>query len=82
MINSGGTLSPGDNGVGAGAGTLTIGALTLNAGALLAFNLGAPNTVGGALNDLLVVNGNVTIGAATLNITDSGALPRRPASIA
>jgi autotransporter-associated beta strand protein len=67
-IASGGILSAG--GFGSGVGTLTTGALTLNAGAISNFQLGAANTIAGAFNDRVVVNGALTLGG-TLNVTQS-----------
>ena len=65
-IASGGILAPGNS-----PGMLTInGNLTLNSGSVLNYDLGAAGTVGGALNDLTVVNGNLTL-AGTLNVTQS-----------
>lgn len=52
-------------------GTLTMtGSLTLNPSARLNFRLGQAGVAGGALNDLLVVNGNLTLDG-TLNVTQS-----------
>lgn len=63
-VASGGTLSPG-----ASPGTLTVnGNLTLNAGAIVDYQLGQAGTVGGSLNDLTVVHGNLTL-AGTLNVS-------------
>ncbi len=60
-INSGATLSPGDN----NPGVLMIGSnCILNAGAILNYRLGFTN-------DQVIVTGNLTLGG-TLNITDSG----------
>ncbi|HEY4146948.1 autotransporter-associated beta strand repeat-containing protein [Pinirhizobacter sp.] len=65
-VADGGTLSPG-----ASAGTLTInGNLALGANAALAYQLGQAGTVGGALNDLTVVHGNLTLDG-TLNVSTS-----------
>ncbi|RWL80065.1 MAG: autotransporter outer membrane beta-barrel domain-containing protein, partial [Mesorhizobium sp.] len=61
-----GTIAPGDS-----PGTLTVGSLTLNAGANLDYELGVPGTVGNGVNDLIVVNGDLTLDG-TLNITDVG----------
>lgn len=58
-VNSGGRLAPGN-----GVGQLSTGSLTLNSGALLDFELGAKQVVGGALNDLLVVNGDLNLDGA------------------
>jgi autotransporter-associated beta strand protein len=64
-----GTLTPG--GVGT-IGTFTVGApaaassLTLESGASVSFELGYNNTPGGGINDLVVVNGNLTFNAGSL----------------
>ncbi|MDQ7958330.1 MAG: ESPR-type extended signal peptide-containing protein, partial [Pseudomonadota bacterium] len=61
-----GVLSPGNS-----PGTLTInGNLALSSASTLNYELGAANTVGGPLNDLTVVNGNLTLDG-TLNVTQS-----------
>lgn len=65
-VNSG-VLAPGDNGPGA----LTInGNLVLGSASTLQMELGQAGTAGGALNDLVQVNGNLTLGG-TLNVTQS-----------
>lgn len=65
-VLSGGALSPGDSGA---AGTLTVnGSLTLGAGAAMNYQFGQPNVVGGTLNDLTVVHGNLSLDGA-LNVT-------------
>ena len=57
-VNSGGILS-----AGLSPGTLTVdGNLTLNAGSTSVFEFGAPGVVGGASNDLVIVNGNLSLG--------------------
>ncbi|MEZ2329159.1 beta strand repeat-containing protein [Mesorhizobium sp. RCC_202] len=61
-----GTIAPGDS-----HGTLTVGSLTLNAGAKLDYELGVAGTVGNGVNDLIVVNGDLTLDG-TLNVTDVG----------
>ncbi len=66
-IASGGTLTPGD-----APGTINVGALTLNSGSILSYQLGTANVVGGATNDLTVVNGPLTINGGTLYVTNSG----------
>ena len=68
-VADGGTLSPGDS-----PGTLTInGNLALAAGAKLDYQLGAAGTAGGALNDLTVVHGNLTLdGTLNVSVTPSG----------
>ena len=57
-ISDGATLAPGFG----GAGTLTIGGdLSLGAASTVRFELGQANTVGGSLNDLLEVGGNLKL---------------------
>ena len=66
-IANGGTLAPG--GVGPTIGTLTInGDLGLHSGSILNYDFGQNSVVGGPLNDLTVVKGNLTL-AGTLNVT-------------
>jgi outer membrane autotransporter protein len=65
-IQNGGILAPG-----ASPGTLTMGTLTLNSGSVLNYQLGTPNVVGNGVNDLVTVNGNLTL-AGTLNVTNVG----------
>lgn len=63
-VDSGGALSPGATGA---AGTLTInGSLALAAGSALNYQFGQANVVGGALNDLTVVHGDLALDG-TLN---------------
>jgi autotransporter-associated beta strand protein len=61
-VQSGGTLSAGQS-----PGTLTLGALNLNAGSTSVFELGSPGVVGGATNDLVNITGNLTLGG-TLSV--------------
>ncbi len=61
-IQSGGTLSAGQS-----PGTITLGALNLNAGSTSVFELGSPGVVGGATNDLVNVTNNLTLGG-TLSV--------------
>ncbi|HEY4292628.1 autotransporter-associated beta strand repeat-containing protein, partial [Luteibacter sp.] len=57
---TGGTLNPGD--AGGAAGTLTIGGnLSLDAASALKYQFGQPDVVGGPLNDLTVVHGNLSL---------------------
>jgi fibronectin-binding autotransporter adhesin len=64
----GGTLAPGGL---TAAGTLTVnGDVSFAAVAKLNYRLGAAGVAGGALNDLLVVNGLLTLNG-TLNVTES-----------
>jgi fibronectin-binding autotransporter adhesin len=65
-IAKGGILSAGNG----GAGTLTTGSLNLAAGAVLDYDLGQADTAGGALNDLVKVNGNLQLDG-TLNVAQS-----------
>ena len=61
-VQSGGTLSAGQS-----PGTLTLGALNLNAGSTSVFELGSPGVIGGPTNDLVNVTGNLTLGG-TLSV--------------
>ena len=62
-INSGGTLAPGD-----GVGTLTLGSLALSPGSFLNYELATHGVIGGGVNDLLDVTGNLTLdGTLTVN---------------
>ena len=66
-VAGGGILAPG----GTSAGTLTInGDLTLGATAQLNYRLGHAGTVGGPLNDLLIVNGDMDLNGV-LNVKTS-----------
>jgi outer membrane autotransporter protein len=62
-VASNGAIAPGD-----APGTLTTGALTLNSGSLLDYELGTANVIGGATSDLVNVNGALTL-TGTLNVT-------------
>lgn len=64
-IGAGATIAPGNGGVGA----LTTGSLTLDPGAILAFDLGAPNLPGAS--DRIQVNGDLALDG-TLDVTDVG----------
>jgi len=66
-IQDGGTLAPGTS-----PGTLTINNnLVLNNASILDYELDTPGIVGSGINDLTVVNGNLTLDGI-LNITDLG----------
>jgi fibronectin-binding autotransporter adhesin len=68
-VAGGATLAPGA--APGNPGTFTIkGDLGLNPGANLAFDFGQPDAVGGALNDLIRVGGDLTLGG-TLHVTQS-----------
>lgn len=63
-ITVNGSLSPGTTGV----GTFNTGSVTFNSGATLTMDLNAPGTTGGAVNDLLVVTGDISLdGALAIN---------------
>lgn len=51
-VLNGGTLAPGSS-----PGTLTMGGLSLASGSILDYELGAPGTVGGGVNDLVIITG-------------------------
>ncbi len=69
-IEDGGTLRPGSRPF--TAATLTInGDLNLGSGSTLLYNLVQANTAGGALNDLTVVHGDLTLDGQ-INIVDQG----------
>ncbi|WP_234190310.1 autotransporter domain-containing protein [Shinella sp. NM-101] len=66
LVGDGGTLAPGNS-----PGTLTInGNLVLSSLSILDYELGEAGTVGGAYNDLINVNGNLTLDG-TLNVSQS-----------
>lgn len=69
-IGSGGHLAPGHS-----PGTLTVGTLLLDAGALLDYEFGLSDIVGGGINDLTIVSGALTLDG-TLNLADAGGLNR------
>ena len=66
-----GALSPGDTNV---FGTLTVGNLALEIGATLNYDLGVITTPGSGTNDLIVVNGDLTINGNTVSINPIGLL--------
>jgi len=65
MVNAGGQLAPGYSGT-----VLTTGNLFLDNGALLDFELGEPNAPTSSLNDVVNVNGNLTLDGI-LNVSQS-----------
>ena len=65
-VQDGGTLAPGSS-----AGTLTLGSLSLSGGSVLDYELGQAGEIGGGVNDLIEVTGNLILDG-TLNITDIG----------
>jgi fibronectin-binding autotransporter adhesin len=68
-VANGGTLAPGNS-----PGTLTIaGDLNLASGSLLDYEFGQSSVVGGPLNDLTVVGGNLTLdGTIDVTVTSGG----------
>ena len=70
QFNAGGIIDPGDAG---GLGTLTVSNLTLYASANPFFDLSASDqTVGGGVNDLLQVSGNLTANNNTISVAIRG----------
>jgi fibronectin-binding autotransporter adhesin len=65
-VADGGILAPGSS-----AGTLTVGSLSLSSGSTLDYELGRAGAIGGGVNDLIEVTGNLTLDG-TLDITDIG----------
>jgi fibronectin-binding autotransporter adhesin len=72
-----GTLNPGPVGA---AGTFTSGSITLNATATNAFDLAGVNTIGAGINDLVQVNGDLTVNGSTILINPVGLLLQTGAS--
>jgi autotransporter-associated beta strand protein len=54
--------------------TLNVGGLTLEGNCQATYNLNSANTIGGGVNDLIAVNGNVTINGGTINVLPVGLL--------
>src|SRR5690606_33260563 len=65
-VRDGGILAPGSS-----AGTLTLGSLSLSAGSILDYELGQAGVVGGGVNDLVEIGGDLTLDG-TLDVTDIG----------
>ncbi len=65
-VQDGGILAPGSS-----AGTLTLGSLSLSDGSILDYELGQAGVIGGGVNDLIEISGNLTLDG-TLDITDIG----------
>ncbi|TFT99967.1 transporter, partial [Polymorphobacter arshaanensis] len=64
-VANGGILAPGNS-----VGTLSVGALNLNAASVLNWDLGQAYAVGGVYNDLVKVTGNLVLDGL-LNVTNS-----------
>lgn len=71
-VDVSGELDPGDTG--GVMGTFTAGGLTLESGATLNFDLTSTNAIGGGTNDLIVVNGDLTVNGNAITINPSGLL--------
>ena len=65
LVDVSGALLPGDANV---AGTFTASGLTLESGATLTMDLAPTTIVGGGINDLIVVNGDLTVNGNNINI--------------
>jgi fibronectin-binding autotransporter adhesin len=71
FVNSGGVLSPGDAGVNSGIGTITLGALTVNAGGLINFDATSHNA--NAANDQVNIVRGLTFNAnSNINLYQAG----------
>ncbi|MCI0151918.1 autotransporter-associated beta strand repeat-containing protein [Paraburkholderia sediminicola] len=66
FLANGAHLAPGNS-----PGTLAVGSLLLSSGSLLDYELGTPNVIGGGINDLVNVTGDLTL-AGTLNVASAG----------
>ncbi|WP_353218433.1 autotransporter-associated beta strand repeat-containing protein, partial [Sandarakinorhabdus sp.] len=66
-VANGADLNPG---IASGPGTLTIGNLSLDAFTNVNFDLGAANTIGGLLNDRVIVTGNLVLDGL-LNVSET-----------
>ncbi len=66
-VDDGGFLTPGSSG---GVGVLTLGNLSLSGLSNINFQLGAANTLGGPLNDRVIVGGNLVLDGL-LNVTET-----------
>jgi fibronectin-binding autotransporter adhesin len=71
-LDNSGIVEPGSA---AAPSTLTVsGTLTLESSGSETFNLNNANTIGGGVNDLIAVNGNLVINGGTINIVPVGLL--------
>jgi autotransporter-associated beta strand protein len=66
-----GDLNPGDTNA---VGTFTVSNLVLESGAAMNFDLGSTNTPGGGVNDLIIVNGDLTVNGNLITINPLGLL--------
>ena len=67
--NSGSVQVAGQLTPGTSAGTFTAGGLNLQSGATVTFELGSSTTIGGGVNDLIQVNGNLTLNNNAVSIS-------------
>jgi autotransporter-associated beta strand protein len=70
-VKDDGRLEPGDNTLDGHIGTLTMAGLKLSKLSQLIFELDNPDVVGSDVNDLIVVNGDLTLNG-TINVFDAG----------
>lgn len=71
LLDNSGTIAPG---TAPAPTTLTVGGLTLEGSGQATYNFNDTNTIGGGVNDLIAVNGNVTINGGTINVRPIGLL--------
>lgn len=70
FVDVSGLLAPGTTNT---AGTFGAGGLTMDSGATLALDVSANNSVGGGVNDLLQVSGNLTLNNNSISVNLLGA---------
>jgi hypothetical protein len=70
-VKDNGRLEPGDNTLDGHIGTLTMAGLKLSKLSQLIFELNDPDVVGSDVNDLIVVDGDLTLNG-TINVFDAG----------
>lgn len=71
LMDVSGNVFPGETNV---IGTLTAGGLTLQGGAALFYDLTTTNTPGAGTNDLIVVNGDLTVNGNAITVNPIGLL--------
>jgi fibronectin-binding autotransporter adhesin len=71
FVDVSGGLLPGDTNV---VGTFTAGGLALQFGATLSYDLASVNTAGSGVNDLIAVNGDLTVNGNAITINPLGLL--------